>query len=128
MAELPNIIEKNGGDLLNVFLLGFSQGSAMSYSLIGRQDFEKVGITIKGVAALSGYIPADVIPYIEKKDLSHIPFFLSHGQVAILGALAGPRATYAVIGGTGRFAGSRGEVKMHLLSEHRTAWVLRLLD
>lgn len=54
-------------------------------------------------------------------------FFLAHGRVAMFGSLAGPRATYAVIGGTGRFATARGEVGMRNLSEHRTEWVLRLL-
>ncbi len=80
VKELAGTIEKNGGDQKNVYLLGFSQGSAMCYSLIGRQNLEDVGIIIKGIAALSGYIPADVIPFIEKKDLSSIPFFLAHGE------------------------------------------------
>ena len=80
MKELPKLITKQGGDLQNVILLGFSQGAAMCYALVGKHDLESIGIKVKGVAALSGYIPADVIPSLEKKDLSAIPFFLSHGE------------------------------------------------
>lgn len=80
VKKLPDIIKKESGDLDNIFLLGFSQGAAMCYALVGKQNLEDVGIKVKGVVALSGYIPADVIPYLEKKDLSVIPFFLSHGE------------------------------------------------
>src|ERR1051325_8494878 len=38
IASLPEIIKKENGDPQNVFLLGFSQGTAMSYSLLGRYN------------------------------------------------------------------------------------------
>ena len=80
MKALPVLITQQGGDLQNVILLGFSQGAAMCYALVGKQNLDSIGIKVKGVAALSGYIPADVIPFLEKKELSAIPFFLSHGE------------------------------------------------
>lgn len=52
-------------------------------------------------------------------------FHLAGGQVAIFGSLAGPRATYPVIGGTGRYSGARGEVRMRLVDAHRTEWLVR---
>lgn len=79
MESLPEIIKKEGGDPNQVYLMGFSQGSAMCYSLIGRHDFDKLGLKVRGVIIMSGYIPEDVIEPLRKKDLSSIPFFLSHG-------------------------------------------------
>ena len=79
IQSLPEIIKKEGGDPDQVYLMGFSQGSAMCYSLIGRHDFEKFGLKVCGVIIMSGYIPEDVIEPLRKKDLSSIPFFLSHG-------------------------------------------------
>ncbi len=79
IQSLAAIIEKEGGDPTRIYLMGFSQGSAMCYSLIGRHDSEKLGLTIRGVIIMSGYIPEDVIEPLRKKDLSSIPFFLSHG-------------------------------------------------
>jgi len=77
--SLADIIKKEGGDPNQIYLMGFSQGSAMCYSLIGRHDFEKLGLKVRGVIIMSGYIPEDVIEPLQKKDLSSIPFFLSHG-------------------------------------------------
>ncbi|MFI5263463.1 MAG: alpha/beta hydrolase [Candidatus Kapaibacterium sp.] len=79
LAELPRIIAKEGGDPNQVFLMGFSQGAAMCYSLIGCHDLSKQGIIIRAVIIMSGFIPADVTEVLRKKDLSQIPFFLSHG-------------------------------------------------
>ena len=77
--SLADIIQKEGGDPNQIYLMGFSQGSAMCYSIIGRHDFEKLGLRVRGVIIMSGYIPEDVIEPLRKKDLSAIPFFLSHG-------------------------------------------------
>jgi phospholipase/carboxylesterase len=77
---LAEVITKEGGDSDNIFLMGFSQGAAMSYSLIGRHDLSKSNLHIKGVVILSGYVPDDVREPLLSKDLSDIPFFLSHGS------------------------------------------------
>ncbi len=79
LESLPQIIAKEGGDPTNIFLLGFSQGTAMCYSLIGRHDLSEIGISLRGVIALSGYIPNDVKELLRKKHLASVPFFLSHG-------------------------------------------------
>ena len=79
IQSLPDILKKEGGDPNQIYLMGFSQGSAMCYSLIGKHDFEKLGLNVRGVIIMSGYIPEDVIEPLRKKDLSSIPFFLSHG-------------------------------------------------
>lgn len=79
ISSLAAIIKKEGGDPEKVFLMGFSQGAAMCYSLIGRHDLSDEGIHIRAVIALSGYVPDDVHEPLSKKDLFHIPFFLSHG-------------------------------------------------
>jgi len=78
--ELHQIILKEGGDLNQVYLMGFSQGAAMCYSILGSHDLLEQGITVRGVIAISGYIPEDVKEPLRKKDLSQIPFFLSHGS------------------------------------------------
>lgn len=80
IKEIPEIIRKESGDSNHVYLLGFSQGAALCYALLGRYDFSKVGLVIKGVIALSGYIPDDVRESLLQKDLSGVPFFLSHGK------------------------------------------------
>jgi len=61
----------------NVSLLGFSQGTILSYAVALTYP-EK----IRNVVALSGYINKDVFPKsIENKDYSHLDFYCSHGIV-----------------------------------------------
>lgn len=61
----------------NVSLLGFSQGSILSYAVALTYP-EK----IKNVVALSGYINHDILPEdIEQKDYSDLDFYCSHGSV-----------------------------------------------
>ncbi|WP_341216632.1 alpha/beta hydrolase-fold protein [uncultured Wocania sp.] len=61
----------------NVSLLGFSQGSILSYAVALTYP-EKV----KNVIALSGYINQDILPKaIKQKDYSHLDFYCSHGSV-----------------------------------------------
>ena len=61
----------------NVTLLGFSQGTILSYAVALTYP-EKV----KNVIALSGYINKDILPEdIETKDYSHLDFYCSHGSV-----------------------------------------------
>lgn len=80
IKELPEVIGKEKGDPDKVYLMGFSQGAAMCFSLIGKYDFTEIGIQVRGVIILSGYVPDDVRESLLSKDLSHIPFFLSHGK------------------------------------------------
>lgn len=61
----------------NVSLLGFSQGTILSYAVALTYP-EK----IKNIVALSGYINKDIIPEnITTKDYSHLDFYCSHGSV-----------------------------------------------
>jgi phospholipase/carboxylesterase len=65
-------IDKN-----NINLLGFSQGTILSYA-VALSYPEKVN----NVIALSGYINLDIISKdIQNKDLSHLSFYCSHGSV-----------------------------------------------
>jgi phospholipase/carboxylesterase len=61
----------------NVTLLGFSQGTILSYAVALTYP-EKV----KNIIALSGYINKDILSQdIETKDYSHLDFYCSHGSV-----------------------------------------------
>ncbi|WP_338733764.1 alpha/beta hydrolase [Mangrovimonas cancribranchiae] len=61
----------------NVTLLGFSQGTILSYAVALTYP-EK----IKQVIALSGYINANIIPEnASDKNYSHLDFYCSHGSV-----------------------------------------------
>ena len=61
----------------NVTLLGFSQGSILSYAVALRFP-EKV----KNIIALSGYINKDILPDdIQNRGYSHLDFYCSHGSV-----------------------------------------------
>ncbi|MCL5128482.1 alpha/beta hydrolase [Algibacter sp. L4_22] len=61
----------------NVSLLGFSQGSILSYAVALTYP-EK----IKNIVALSGYINPDIFPKpIQKEDYAHLDFYCSHGSV-----------------------------------------------
>ncbi|HYM19472.1 MAG TPA: dienelactone hydrolase family protein [Candidatus Kapabacteria bacterium] len=80
IGSLPEIIRKERIDPSNIILMGFSQGTAMCYSLLSRNDFAAVGISLKAVVALSGYVPQDIITPLSKKDLHGLPVFISHGE------------------------------------------------
>jgi phospholipase/carboxylesterase len=80
IKELPAIVASENGNLKNMYLMGFSQGAAMCYALVGRHDLSNIGLNISGVIVLSGYVPDDVRESLLQKDLSNIPFFLSHGK------------------------------------------------
>ncbi|GAA3589113.1 alpha/beta fold hydrolase [Flavivirga amylovorans] len=60
----------------NVSLLGFSQGSILSYAVALTYP-EKV----KNIIALSGYVYKEIIPQDSAKDYSHLSFYCSHGSV-----------------------------------------------
>lgn len=61
----------------NVTLLGFSQGTILSYAVA--LTYPK---KVKNIVALSGYINEDILPKkINKTDVAHLNFFCSHGSV-----------------------------------------------
>lgn len=61
----------------NITLLGFSQGSILSYAVALTYP-EKV----KNIVALSGYVNKDILPNnLTDKDYSHLDFYCSHGSV-----------------------------------------------
>ena len=64
-------------DKNNITLLGFSQGTILSYAVALTYP-EKV----KNIIALSGYINEDIIPEnFENKDYTRLNFYCSHGSV-----------------------------------------------
>lgn len=64
-------------DKNNVTLLGFSQGTILSYAVALTYP-EK----IRNVIALSGYISEDLIPEnMDDKEYSHLNFYCSHGSL-----------------------------------------------
>jgi phospholipase/carboxylesterase len=71
--------QKEEEKLNNVILMGFSQGAAMSYSLLANEAFHQLGVHLKAVIALSGYIPLDVRPKLSERQLDGLPVFISHG-------------------------------------------------
>ncbi|MCD2259010.1 alpha/beta hydrolase [Psychroserpens luteolus] len=60
----------------NVTLLGFSQGTILSYAVALTYP-EKV----KNIVALSGYVSEDMITNSQNSDYSHLDFYCSHGSV-----------------------------------------------
>jgi len=64
-------------DKKNVTLLGFSQGSILSYAVALTYP-EKV----KNIVALSGYVNHDILPEnLKEQDYSNLDFYCSHGSV-----------------------------------------------
>jgi phospholipase/carboxylesterase len=77
--DLPEIVKLEGGDLQNIFILGFSQGAAMTYSLVGKGLLNQDEVQLRGIITLSGYIPEDTKYALQTKDLSGSRFFVGHG-------------------------------------------------
>ena len=77
VAFIDEAIEAHNLDEENITLLGFSQGTILSYA-VALSYPEKVN----NVIALSGYINSDIITdAFEKKELSNLSFYCSHGSV-----------------------------------------------
>ena len=74
---IDELIANNPIDATNVTLIGFSQGTILSYA-IALSYPEK----IQRVVAMSGYLNTEmVIPNFENKDFSRLKIFASHGTV-----------------------------------------------
>lgn len=63
-------------DISKVYLLGFSQGAILAMTL-----GLTLGNRIKGIVALSGYIPGFVKEEYNIKDVGKISLFISHGEM-----------------------------------------------
>jgi phospholipase/carboxylesterase len=63
-------------DQKQLFLLGFSQGAILSMTL-----GLILGQRMKGIVALSGYIPAFVKEEYNIKPVDHLSIFISHGEM-----------------------------------------------
>jgi len=69
--------EKYPVNIDNVSLLGFSQGTILSYAVA--LTYPK---KVKHVIALSGYINEDIIPeHLNRADYNNLDFYCSHGSV-----------------------------------------------
>ncbi|MEJ2113141.1 MAG: alpha/beta fold hydrolase [Flavobacteriaceae bacterium] len=74
---IDEVVEAYPVDKDNVTLLGFSQGTILSYAVALTYP-EKV----KNIIALSGYIHQDILPKnLNSKDFSNLDFYCSHGSV-----------------------------------------------
>jgi len=74
---IDETVTKYPVDKNNVSLLGFSQGSILSYAVALTYP-EK----IKNIVALSGYINEDIFPEeFKTRDYSNLDFYCSHGSV-----------------------------------------------
>jgi len=72
---IDNLPRKYPIDLSRQFLLGFSQGAILSMTLA-----LKIGNKIKGIVALSGYIPNHVKESYKIKSVHDISIFIAHGE------------------------------------------------
>lgn len=68
-------IEEYQLDLNNIYVLGFSQGAVLAQTL-----GLTMGLTIKGIVALSGYVPDFVKHEYAKRSVEHTKVFISHGD------------------------------------------------
>ncbi|MGG7618091.1 alpha/beta hydrolase [Bacillus coreaensis] len=79
ISQLTNFIDYATAtypvDLEYIYLLGFSQGAILSKTL-----GLTLGKRIKGIVALSGYIPEFVKEEFSSKPLNQLSLFISHGE------------------------------------------------
>ncbi|MGG3449851.1 alpha/beta hydrolase [Domibacillus aminovorans] len=68
-------VEKYQVNTDDLFLMGFSQGAILSMTL-----GLKLGTRIKGIIALSGYIPAFVKEEYDIQSMDQVAAFISHGE------------------------------------------------
>lgn len=61
-------------DSTRLYVVGFSQGAALAQTL-----GLTMGTTLRGVAALSGYLPSFVKEQYYKQPVEHLHIFISHG-------------------------------------------------
>lgn len=73
---IDEVVENYPVDGKNVTLLGFSQGTILSYAVAFTYP-EKV----KNVIGLSGYLNHKIFEVSDDKDYSHLDFYCSHGSV-----------------------------------------------
>jgi len=75
LTFIDETIETHGIDPARVYLMGFSQGAIMSFS-VGLTRLEKVA----GIVAMSGRVLPEIIPHIAPPEaLAGLPIFVAHG-------------------------------------------------
>ncbi len=95
IGELPR---KDGADLARTYLMGFSQGVAVGFSLALTQP----GL-IRGLAGLAGALPHSFEPLLTESTLRDLPVFLANGTEDPLVPIAEARRSEARL----RAAGAR---------------------
>ncbi|UOF89268.1 esterase [Fodinisporobacter ferrooxydans] len=75
-AFINNACDKYPIDLNRLYLLGFSQGAILAMTL-----GLTLGYRIKGIVALSGYIPSFVKEEYNIQPVEELSVFISHGQM-----------------------------------------------
>ncbi|MGC6430459.1 MAG: alpha/beta hydrolase [Jejuia sp.] len=74
---LDEIIDAYNVDASKTTLLGFSQGSILSYAVALTYPNK-----VKNIIALSGYVNKDILPkHLDKSELANLDFYCSHGSV-----------------------------------------------
>jgi len=80
VKKIENFIESSskeyGLDTDNIFVLGFSQGAILSYSMVFNNPTK-----YKYVLPLSGFIMEDIMPNSFDKDYYHLDFYSAHGTM-----------------------------------------------
>ena len=72
---ISEAIDEYALDKEQIYVLGFSQGAVLAQSLAFT-----MGNAIRGVVALSGYIPDFVKEEYKKHSVEHLDIFISHGE------------------------------------------------
>lgn len=133
LKTLPDILKETESDANNIYLMGFSQGAAMCYSLLGRHDLSEHGLNVSGVIGMSGYIPQDVMLDIENRRFDGLDMFMSHGDEDILVPASGltvARETFSRLGANveGKiYPGMGHSISEEVLSD-LTAWLSKQLS
>lgn len=74
-AFISEAIDEYALDKEQIYVLGFSQGAVLAQSLAFT-----MGNAIRGVVALSGYLPDFVKEEYKKHPVNHLNIFISHGE------------------------------------------------
>ena len=73
---IDEVVKNYPVDGANVSLLGFSQGTILSYSVAFTYPKK-----VKNIVALSGYLNHNIFEVNKDKEYSHLNFYCSHGSV-----------------------------------------------
>jgi phospholipase/carboxylesterase len=111
----------------NLFLLGFSMGTVMSYSLALTQPR-----IVRGVVANSGYVPEGTHLTLRWNDLSTVEFFVAHGtNDPVIPIQFGRRAKKLLSDAKARFTYKEYPMAHEISEESLTdlaVWLTQVLD